>query len=295
MLAAALLVIYHTPSAALYVFSEQLKLVVDTSMATALVFGLVAAALTAGSTVTREMRNGTVLLLLSKPVSRPVFVLGKIAGIGVASVLFTVLCTFAAVVAVYIAADQFRMDMQVYFLALGTVAAAVAAGMIANFLRGSAFAEVGVWAIALFTAGLCVYCCLANEKPALAMGDFARALALIALSIPAMSTLAVALALGVDVVANLLVCSAVFFAGLVSGFIFHGPFYREMAPGLLKSLFDLLYSILPNWQYFWLADAVAVGRPIPGAYVVWAAVYSAVYTVIAAMWAVAVFRNREAA
>ena len=63
MLFAALVLIGHYPSAALFVFSEQLKLVVDSSMATSLIFGLVAGVLCASHTVAREMRNGTVLLL----------------------------------------------------------------------------------------------------------------------------------------------------------------------------------------------------------------------------------------
>ena len=70
MLLGALVVIGHTPWAAIFVFYEQLKLVVDSFMATSLLFGLVIAVLSASHTVAREMRNGTVLLLLSKPVFR---------------------------------------------------------------------------------------------------------------------------------------------------------------------------------------------------------------------------------
>ena len=111
MLFAALVLIGHYPSAALFVFSEQLKLVVDSSMATSLIFGLVAGVLCASHTVAREMRNGTVLLLLSKPVYRWTFVFGKIIGIALAVTLFAAVCNFAAVISVYVATDQFRMDM----------------------------------------------------------------------------------------------------------------------------------------------------------------------------------------
>ena len=88
MLLAALLLIAHYPPAAIFVFSEQLKLVVDSSMATTLLFGLVVAVLCSSHTVAREMRNGTVLLLMSKPVQRWSFVLGKILGICMAGTLF---------------------------------------------------------------------------------------------------------------------------------------------------------------------------------------------------------------
>ena len=80
MLLAALLLIAHYPSAAIFVFSEQLKLVVDSSMATTLLFGLVVSVLCSSYTVAREMRNGTVLLLMSKPIQRWSFVLGQDPG-----------------------------------------------------------------------------------------------------------------------------------------------------------------------------------------------------------------------
>ena len=73
MLLAALLLIGHYPSIAIFVFFEQMKLVVDSSMATGLIFSLLVAILCASHTVSREMRNGTVLLLLSKPVQRWIF------------------------------------------------------------------------------------------------------------------------------------------------------------------------------------------------------------------------------
>ena len=84
MLLAALFFISAYPALAVFSFSQQLKLVIDSSMATGLLFGLVVAVLCAGSTVAREMRNGTVLLLMSKPVARWSFILGKILGVAAA-------------------------------------------------------------------------------------------------------------------------------------------------------------------------------------------------------------------
>ena len=60
-------------------------------------------------------------------------------------------------------------------------------------------------------------------------------------------------------------------------------------------LFDGIYAIIPNWQYFWLADAVAVARPIPTSYLLYGAVYLFLYVAICSMWAVALFLNREVA
>lgn len=291
MLLCALVLIGHFPSMALFVFSEQLKLVVDSSMATALLFGLLSAVLCASHTVSREMRNGTVLLLMSKPVHRGAFIMAKITGIVVAASLFTLLCNLSAFVSVYIAVDQFRMDMAAYFSFFGVILVACLAGMAANFWRGSSFSAVSTVTLAGLLPIFVLYCILSKENPALEMKDLGFALILINLAVVAMATLAVVFATRLDVVANLTLCSVFFFLGLVSGYLFG----RDTGSEILNLIFGVIYAILPNWQYFWLADAIAANRSIPGTYVVWALGYVTLYVTICSMWAVAFFQNKEIA
>ena len=281
MLFAALVLIGHYPSAALFVFSEQLKLVVDSSMATSLIFGLVAGVLCASH----------VLLLLSKPVYRWTFVFGKIIGIALAVTLFAAVCNFAAVISVYVATDQFRMDMGIYYIYLALLAAGCVVGMVANFWKGSSFSEIASYALTLLVPVFAVYCLMAKPEPTLVLADLGKALILINFAVIAMSTLAVVFATRLDIVANLCVCSVVFFLGLISSYLFQ----RQTDSDALNLVFGALYAILPNWQYFWLADAVAVNRPIPDSYVINAAIYMVIYVSVCSMWAVAIFQNKEIA
>ena len=291
MLLCALVLIAHYPSAALFVFSEQLKLVVDSSMATALIFGLIIAVLCAGHTVAREMRNGTVLLLLSKPVSRWSFILGKIIGIGIAVTLFAAICNFSTVASIYIATDQFRMDMNIYYGFLGVIAAGCVAGMLANIWRSSSFSEISTYALTVLVPLYAVYCMVFKPAPALRLRDLACALVLLNFAVIAMSTLAVVFATRLDIVPNLCVCSTIFFLGLVSGYLFQ----RQTDSELLNAFFAFCYAVIPSWQYFWLVDAIAVNRPIPISYVADCAVYVMLYIIICSMWAVAIFQNKEVA
>ena len=87
------------------------------------------------------------------------------------------------------------------------------------------------------------------------------------------------------------VCTAVFFAGLVSSFLFQ----RTTDSEVLNAVCACFYAVFPNWQFFWLADAVAMKRHIPGGYVVMAAAYMGLFVVIAATWAVVLFQNKEVA
>lgn len=295
MLAAALILIINTPMAALYVFSEQLKLVVDSSMATALLFGLLAAVLSASHTVTREMRNGTVLLMMSKPVARWSFILGKIAGIAFAAALFTAICSLVTVQAVYVAAEQFREVLGIYIISLVLIALAAVIGMAANYWKGSAFPEVGVWSLAILMTIFTLVCYFTQMHPTMSLRDLGAGLLLVHFSVIAMATLSVVFATRLDVVANLCVCVIFFFLGLISGYLFHGTFYDRLDSGILKSLCDVCYAAFPNWQFFWVADALAVKRAIPVSYIWRAALYVFLYIILCSMWAVALFQNREVA
>lgn len=291
MLLAALLLIAHYPPAAIFVFSEQLKLVVDSSMATTLLFGLVVAVLCSSHTVAREMRNGTVLLLMSKPVQRWSFVLGKILGICMAGTLFVGVCNFATFISVFIATDQFRFEMALYFTMLGLLALGCVIGMLANYLKASSFPEIATWATAVLIPLFAVYCYMTGEHPALGLRDLCKALILVNFAVVTMGTFAVVFATRLDIVPNLCCCTGLFFAGLVSSYLFQRTTDNE----ILNALCAVLYAIFPNWQFFWLADAVAVKRHIPNEYMLNAALYLVIYIILGSTWAVATFQHKELA
>ena len=291
MLLSALLLIGHYPWMTIFVFFEQLKLVVDSSMATTMIFSLAIAVLCASYTVSREMRNGTVLLLLSKPVPRWSFVLGKISGIVFASLLFCIICCFASVISVYVAVDQFRMEMHLYGAFVGLLACGCAAGMVMNFLKGSSFAEFATYMTGLLVTGMFCYCLKFRPEPALSMADLGKALFMLNIGVIIMATIAVGAATRMDVVPTMCLCSVFFFVGLMSSHLF----LRTTDSELLNLICDFCYAVIPNWQFFWLADAVAVNRHIPNSYIIDAAFYVALYIIIASLWAVAIFQNREVA
>ncbi|MBQ4106408.1 MAG: hypothetical protein IJC73_02375 [Lentisphaeria bacterium] len=299
MLLCALVLIAHFPSMALFVFFEQLKLVVDSSMATSLFFGLLCAVLCASNTVSRELRNGSVLLLLSKPVARPVFILAKIAGIVVAAGLFSLICNISSYISIYIAQDQFRLDMGAYAVFMIILGVGCVAGMLSNFWRGSSFSSVATVTTASLLTVYALYCIFTKEEPALHMEDLTLALILILLAVLTMATLAVVFATRLSTVANLTLCSFIFFLGLVSGYLQKQASDYFQTLGSEYAIFDTLvsvfYAVLPNWQFFWLADAVAVNREIPLAYLGWSALYLLFFTVICSMWAVAIFQHKEIA
>ena len=263
-------------------------------MATGLLFGLIVAVLCASNTVSREMRNGTVLLLLSKPVSRWSFILGKILGVTAAVTLFTLLCNFGCIISVFVSTDQFRYEKALHIGFLAAIALGAVGGMVANFMRGSSFPEICTYALSvLVTVFALALIKFGKEPQGVVISDLCKALVLVNFACVAMATIAVVSATRLDVVPNMCVCSAIFFLGLLSSYLFRQ--FENTRSELLKQILTVLYSIFPNWQFFWLVDAIALKKTIPASYVGMAALYMALFVVIASMWAVVLFQNKEVA
>lgn len=291
MLFGALLIIGHYPWMTLFVFREQLKLVVDGAMATTMLFSLAIGVISAASTIAREMRNGTVLLLLSKPIPRWSFVIGKMIGIVAVSVLFCIVCCCASVISVYIAVDQFRMEMTLYLFFLGLLIVACIGGLVLNYIKGVSFSEFTAYLVALLMIGMTVYCLKYQPHPELSLADLGKALFLLVPAVVVMSVLSVGCATKFDVVPTMCLCTVFFFLGLMSSYLFGSG----ASDPTLSAIYSLLYAAIPNWQFFWMADAMAVNRVIPMSYVYGACGYAVVYSLIIAVWAVVCFQNREAA
>ena len=57
----------------------------------------------------------------------------------------------------------------------------------------------------------------------------------------------------------------------------------------------ILYGLLPNWQHFWVADALNGNGRVPWGYVLRAGVYAALYAAAALAAGTLAFRRREIA
>ncbi len=291
LLITALTLIGHFPSMTLFVFGDQIKLVVDSSMATVLLFGLFVAIMSSSHTVTREMRNGTVLLLLSKPVYRGTFILAKIAGIIFTVLVFVFLCNAGSIISLYIAKDQFRMDMGAYYIYFAIMIVSCIFGMIMNFMYSRSFASYTTLGIWILLPVYCVICLIFKEQPEILLQSYMYALILVFFSVSTMAAITVVFATRLDLVANLTVCSIIFFLGLVSSYLFMG----DTGSGVLNFICRIFYAILPNWQFFWLADALATHKAIPASYLLWTGLYVILYIMLCTMWAVVIFQNKEIA
>ncbi len=294
LLISALMLISFSPLMALFAFREQTKLVSDTGLATTLVFGLLCSVLCASHTITREMKNGTVLLLLSKPVSRCSFILAKIAGIMLAMSIFVLTCEAAMLISIRVAKDQFELDYMLFYVYLGLIAMASLYGALRNYFHKKAFASSASLAVFVFlsVATIIIYFLFpvvagTAEDAVIRFSVLVPIFVLLLFAVWIMVALTVTLSTRLDMIANLAVVSIIFFCGLVSDYFF----------GIAADTFSIsafFYAILPNWQLFWLADAIASRRLVPFRYVLLAGIYSALYISFLSFVAIMLFHQKEA-
>jgi len=88
-------------------------------------------------------------------------------------------------------------------------------------------------------------------------------------------------------ISNLAVCCAIFLLGLMADYLLGLP----ASQGNIFAM--ILYPVVPNWQYFWMADALAAQKVIPTAYILWSFCYLLLIMAVFTICAVILFQDRE--
>ncbi|HAB18443.1 MAG TPA: hypothetical protein DCE44_18635, partial [Verrucomicrobiales bacterium] len=127
-------------------FGDDPKMVKDMALAVVLLAGLLLSVLCASSSVAQEIRQGTALTVLSKPVGRMTFLLGKYLGLAVAVLVFTYTLMLAVLLASRMAFDAYGSadTTSLGIFAAGIAVAYLAAGFGNFFLRRQFVADAVV-------------------------------------------------------------------------------------------------------------------------------------------------------
>src|SRR5437867_4239061 len=131
-----------------FAFGDEPKLVKNSTLAVMLLTGLFGAVLSASASLAREIRTGTALAVLSKPVGRAQFLLAKYFGLIAALTLLTYVNLVAALVASRMAFDAYgSTDLAALSIFSGGVVVAYALGGFSNFFLRRPFVSDAVFAL----------------------------------------------------------------------------------------------------------------------------------------------------
>jgi len=275
-------------------FGDDPKLVKDSTLAVTLLAGLLTAVLCASASVAQEIRSGTALTVLSKPVGRVNFLLAKFAGLAGTLILITFTNMVAALLASRMAFDAYgHTDTKSLVIYFGLAILALGVGGFSNFFLRRPFASDAVGAFVVCTT-LALVLVVNFTHVELAFGGEAKvdwrlvpAGVLILFALLVLAALALACSTRLDTIPTLAVCSAFFLVGLMTDYFFKAP--ADAGAWWAKAA----YAMTPNWQQFWMADALEGEKRIPWSYVGKAAGYLVAYLGAALAAALALFEDRE--
>jgi ABC-2 type transport system permease protein len=273
-----------------------IKVMVDVALATMLLYGLLASVFSATSVITREIESHTVLTVVSKPVSRPLFLFGKFLGvvgaIFVGHFLLTVVFFMTARHGVMETVSD-PYDLPVLVLSGVAVLISLIFALWCNFVYGWHFPSTLLAAVVPLGSLALLIVLFFNRKwepqsPATDFGNFQLIYAslLVFCAVLILSAFAVTLSTRLSQVMTLTCCAGIYLLGLMSDYYF-GLHRSEMW------LYQALYSIAPNFQFFWVGDALTQDRMIDAFHVASVAGYAGVYALAVLSLGLALFQTRE--
>jgi ABC-type transport system involved in multi-copper enzyme maturation permease subunit len=283
------------------------------------VSGTLLAAFLATSALGREVDNRTVLTVVSKPVGRPAFVWGKFLGVALALTACTLVLTLVLMlVEMHGTMPTVRTPYHLPVIALGCLAllGAVAGAAWANYMYGWSFPAAAT-GLALPCLGIAYLVCLLFDKDWTPLAPSAQfegrlwmAVAMMWTGLMVLAGIAVAVSTRFGQVVTLGVTFGAFLLGLMSDWLVGrrmrataDMLERLASEGNAGSALDAnhlqywglkaLYAAIPNFQVFWLSDAVQQKRDLPLDYLLPAAAYGALTVTAALCAATVLFQRRD--
>jgi len=274
----ALFLMLLMPFLPYFTFGEDLKMVKELGYDTIMLFAGLFGVLAASMSISEEIEGRTAVTLMSKPVSRRQFLLGKFAGIFSASMLMAGLLSLAFFVVVWFKpiyekgledpppppewVEQWVGKAAQLWPSLGENPV--------NFLRG-VLGWIGDAVAA--SPGLILGCC----------------------QVMVLLAIAVALATRLPMVVNLVVGMVVFFLGHLTPVLAQVSRERYALVRFMAQLFD---TLLPALDYFNIGPVLT--RELPpidqfSIYIASVALYSVLYTAIALLFGLILFEDRDLA
>ena len=295
ILTTALILFLVSPSISMYTLDEDVKLLREIGLSTLFLTGLFIAIFSATGAITEEIETKTITTVLSKPIARPVFIIGKFLGVAAAVTLAHYICTTAMLMTIRHGVLETASDTHDW-----TVITAVIVTVVATLLLTAFFNYTYDWNfIATATGLLALFCTLAMVFLSLidrewhfnpqnnSIGIFdINASILLLLAALILVALAIMFSTRLNVVLTLLFCITVFMLGLISAHIFGRNAEHHLWAKIGKVL-------IPDLQVFWVTDAIYEGSTVTLSYIGMISVYVILYITGILTLAIALFQRRQ--
>ena len=248
-----------------FTMEDDQRMMIDLGLSTIFLCGTLLAAFIATNVLNREIENRTVLTVISKPVSRPVFVLGKYLGVAGALALAMVYMSLVFLLVemhgvLQTVRDPIHAPVIVFGVAAGVLG--LAAGVWCNYFYGRVFSSTVIVLTTILAALAYLLSLMFDQSFSLQpIGESFKpqlwlALAAIMMAIMVLTSIAIAASTRLGQVMTLCVTIGVFMLGLLSDSMLGRPIkqlddmwlQRASAAGLTETIADIRIIELDTGQ-----------------------------------------------
>jgi ABC-type transport system involved in multi-copper enzyme maturation permease subunit len=239
-------------------FGDDIKQLKDSGLSTILILCIFQAVWSASTSVAEEVEGKTALTVLSKPVSRRDFILGKFTGIAWSTGLMCVI--FGILLLVTVAYKP------IYDYREGSYE-----------INHQQMNNDPTW-----------HDCHRE------MVQTAPGIVLAYLETLVIASLSVAISTRLPAIANFLICFAIYVLGHLTPLLVQSQVVAQQLPPVIF-FGRLIATVLPVLDHFNIQASVAAGVPVPMQYLVWSLVYCLLYISVAMLLALTLFEDRDLA
>ena len=276
-----------------FTFGDDYKMMKQIGFDTTLLAGVIFGVIGASMSINEEIEGRTAVTLMSKPVTRRQFLLGKFIGILLASWALTLVIGWVLVWVLY-----FQPQFNPYDEVVDPMPRETLKILQPYFSKISSFdATQAMTGLKQFEAGFLTWTSEALSNGLGLILGFGKVAVLLAI--------AATLATRMSMVSNLVLCLAIFFLGHLA------PVLRRVseelksqspdntAISLVNFLTQLMETFTPALEYFNMGPAIIRDTPLSvtafAQYVASVVAYSGIYTVIALLFGLILFEDRDLA
>lgn len=291
-----------------YATSDQ-RMLENVGLSTLLLMGMIAAVFCASSSISKEIEDKTALTVISKPVSRAVFVLGKFAGIVASITLFYYLASLVFIATVrhhVVSSASAPIDWPVIVIGCTAIGLSLLLGTFGNYTFGWGFISTIVISLMVFLTAAVITIGFVGKgwtyipfsetfAPENISNQLLVGIFLIYLAVIVLTSVAIAASTRAGQIMTLLICMGVLVIGSMLPWIL-----AQLAPAVTGSEkpvpgIKILGWAFPQLTVFYPLDALVKGRAFDAGLVGTISAYFGCYVAGILAIAVGLFQTRQLA
>jgi len=289
------------PALTAFTLSDDNIMLQDLCLSTILLTGLLLAVFSASGAISAEIDDQTILTIVSKPISRLSFIAGKFLGVMASLLLANIFMTLTFLLVLrhgVLSAAYMERDIPVIVFGFSAAGIALVFAGLANYLFDWQFSPTAMalgFPLLSFAVIISGFFGKTWKFQSFGTGyslDVLAACTLLLLAVWVLAGICLACSTRLTVVWTLVIAFVILCLGMIMDWLVL-PHMQSASNSAIKLLWSSIYAIIPNFQAFWMLDALDQNRHITPFYILQSLGYAGCYIGAMLFLAYSLFMERQ--